>query len=143
MREKTIAAIKELNPVAFILTEPNVNHYESDFVKRFQNSFRHFHCLFKVIDNLDIENNMKNGLKLFFGREIEDIIGKPEADRFEKHAPASQWISMLKQNNFAVKNALLAEAFVASPGVEINYFDEGYVGFTFDNETALALIYAN
>lgn len=143
LRSKTIAGIKALNPVAFILTEPNVNHFESDFYSRFKNSYQHFHCLFKVIDQLEIDNQYKNGLKLFFGREIEDIIGKAESDRFEKHAPASQWIQLLKQNNFSTKNEMLSHAFIANPGVEIKYHNEGFIGFTYDNETALALIYAN
>lgn len=142
-RNTTLASIKSINPTALFLIEPNVDHFEPDFFKRSENSYQHFICLFKVIDKLDIDNHYKNGLKLFFGREIDDIIGKPESHRFEKHAPATNWIQLLEQNNFKVSNGLLKNDFIAEPGVAIKYHPEGFIGFTFENETALSLIYAN
>lgn len=142
-RNNTIANIKAINPTAFILTEPNVNHFETDFYSRFKNCYNHFYSLFQVIDKLTIENNYKNGLKLFFGREIEDIIGKPEADRFEKHEPATHWIEKLKANQFNITNKLLKDSIETESGVEIKYHEEGFIGFTYENETALSLIYAN
>ncbi|HQU99858.1 MAG TPA: hypothetical protein PLO59_01805, partial [Bacteroidia bacterium] len=68
----TLQRIKAINPVAFFITEPNVDHFEPDYKQRINNCYHHFIALFKVIDNLDIERKYKNGLKLFFGREIED-----------------------------------------------------------------------
>ncbi len=38
-RAQVIAAVKQLNPKAFILIEPNVNHFEKDFSKRFMNCY--------------------------------------------------------------------------------------------------------
>jgi hypothetical protein len=142
-RFETISKIKSISPAAFILTEPNVNHFEPDLYKRFQNCYNHFYSLFQVIDQLEIDNNEKNALKLFFGREIEDILGKPEQDRFEKHEPATHWISRLKENQFNINNELLRLPNGLQTGVEIKYHNEGFLGFTFDKETALAVIYAN
>ncbi len=142
-RNATIANIKSIKPAAFILTEPNVNHFEPSLYRRFTNCYHHFYSLFQVIDQLEIDNNEKNALKLFFGREIEDILGKPEKDRFEKHEPATHWIKRLQENQFTIQNELLVIPANLKLGVEIKYHNEGFLGFTFDQETALAVIYAN
>jgi hypothetical protein len=143
-RSETINRVKDMNPGAFILIEPNVNHYEPDFYQRFKNCYRHYHHVFQVIDRIeDISNSDKNALKLFFGREIEDVIGKEEKDRFEKHQPATHWIEMLKENNFTIKNDFLKDPVEAGCGVEINYHREGFLGFTHGDETVLAVICAN
>jgi hypothetical protein len=101
-RNSCIERIRKINPRAFFLIEPNVDHFENDLCLRFKNSFSHFYHLFLVIDQLDITQNEKNALKLFFGREIEDIIGKKEMDRFEKHEPATKWISALESEGFSI-----------------------------------------
>ena len=144
LRSETIAKLKALNPDAFILIEPNVNHYEPDFFARFQSSYKHFYHIFQVIDRIEnISNDDKNALKLFFGREIEDVIGKDEKDRFEKHEPATHWIERLKAQNFSIKTDFLQSPVTAGCGVEINYHPEGFLGFTHKDETVLAIIYAN
>ncbi|MEZ4960714.1 MAG: GRAS family protein [Saprospiraceae bacterium] len=143
-RREIIAKIKSLNPSAFVLIEPNVNHYETDFYRRFKNCYNHFYSIFQVIDRIEnISNNDKNALKLFFGREIEDIIGKEDKDRFEKHEPATHWIGRLKESNFSIKNDFLQSPVEAGCGVEIAYHKEGFLGFTHGEETVLAVIYAN
>lgn len=143
-RSEAIAKVKSLNPVAFFLIEPNVNHFETDFYSRFQNSYRHFSHIFQVIDRIEnISNSDKNALKLFFGREIEDIIGKDEKDRFEKHEPATHWINRLKMNSFSVKSGVFKLPVMKSYGVEIEHHKEGFVGFTHGDETVVAIICAN
>jgi hypothetical protein len=143
-RDATIARIRQLNPDAFILIEPNVNHYEPEFHTRFDNCYNHFHALFQVIDRLEnVSANDKNALKLFFGREIEDIIGKEEKDRYEKHELASHWIGRLVKNRFTIKTDFLPDPIDPGCGVEIKFHPEGFLGFTFEEETALAVIMAN
>lgn len=142
MRSKTLANLKSLEPLGIMLIEPNVNHFEPDFFIRFLNSYHHFSCLFRVIDQLNIREDQKNGLKLFFGREIEDIMGKPEHDRFEKHSTATEWIQLLKDNQWSISHTLLKENYIAEPGVHIAFHEEEFIGFTYQNETALAIIQA-
>lgn len=141
-RSETIASIKQLNPTAFLLIEPNVNHYEPDFHQRFVNCYHHFYSIFQVIDQIDIDQKDKNALKLFFGREIEDIIGKDEKDRFEKHEPATNWIERLNQHKFSVRNEFLRPPLPSVCGVKIDHHQEGFLGFTFQDETVLAVIFA-
>lgn len=142
-RRITLQGIKQLQADAFFLTEPNSDHTTSNFMKRFQNSYNHFLSLFKVIDLLDIETRYKQALKLFFGREIEDIIGKPEVDRFEKHALASDWLTLLREVGFTFNTSFFKDQFLADPGVSIALHPEGYIGFTFEQETALAIMLCN
>lgn len=141
-RTQVLEQIKLLNPTGLFLIEPNVNHFEPSFLKRFCNCFNHFYALFQTIDGLDIHTNEKSALKLFFGREMEDIIGKPEAERFEKHEPASTWINRLRQLNYTLKSEQLSLPVSHESGVQIASHTEGFIGFTFENETVLSIIYA-
>jgi hypothetical protein len=142
-RQKVIEGIRSLQPAAFFLIEPNVNHFEPDFQQRFLHCYRHFYHIFQVIDQIEnISQSDKNALKLFFGREIEDIIGKEEKDRFEKHELADAWIKRLKQSDFVLRPQLLEGPLSAGCGVEIAYHREGFVGFTHEDETVLAVMYA-
>ncbi|MBL7975498.1 MAG: hypothetical protein JNJ85_11340 [Candidatus Kapabacteria bacterium] len=140
-RTQTLANIKTLKPVAIFLTEPNVDHFEENLYKRFVNCFNHYGSLFQVIDLLDITTNEKQALKLFFGREIEDVIGKENNARFEKHELATTWLARLRTSNFTVTDSLVAPS-VSPYGVQIKKYDEGFLGFTYKNETILSLICA-
>jgi hypothetical protein len=142
-RYSVIANIKSINPTAFLLIEPNIDHFEPQFYRRFQNCYRHFYTIFKVIDTLNIENADKNGLKLFFGREIEDIIGKTEIERFERHEPAYMWIEKLNFNNFKTNKIAYHSSPRLKSGIEINFHNEGFLGFTFEKETILSVIHAS
>lgn len=141
-RTQVLSQIKSLNPAGIFLIEPNVNHFEPSFLKRFCNCFNHFYALFKTIDGLEIHPNEKSALKLFFGREMEDIIGKPEAERFEKHEPATTWINRLHRLNYTMKSNLLYLPVTIESGVCIADHSEGFIGFTFEKETVLSIIYA-
>lgn len=142
LRMKTIQNIKELNPLAFILTEPNVNHFECDFYQRYQNCYNHFYAIFRVIDQLDIDQNDKNALKQFFGREIEDIIGKSEENRYERHEKATQWTSRLTSAGFKLNTEFVNTPIPVQFGVKTDFHSSGYLGFTYEKETVLAVIYA-
>lgn len=141
-RSAVIANIKQMNPMAFLLIEPNSDHFEPDFFKRFQNCYNHFYNIFKVIDKIDIETVDKNALKLFFGREIEDIIGKQNKDRFELHEPAARWIGRLRQQGFTLKQSFVKLPSDIGLGIKVNFHAEGFLGFTTDEETILAAMYA-
>lgn len=141
-RYAVIAKVKSINPVAFLLIEPNIDHFEPNFYKRFQNCYRHFYNIFRVVDQLNIDNSDKNALKLFFGREIEDIIGKTENERYERHEPAYMWIEKLTFHNFKIKRNYNNVPSTSKAGIKINIHKDGYLGFTFETETILSVIHA-
>jgi len=141
-RLNVISNLRELSPKGIVLVEPNSDHFEPDFNKRFQNCYQHFYHVFQVIDKLDIDKTSKNGLKLFFGREIDDILGKINSERFEKHEPAIRWIEKLIYSGFIVRNNFLNNLPRTNSGIRVEYCDEGYLGFNFKSETILSVIYA-
>ncbi len=141
-RINVITALRSLNPVGIVLIEPNIDHFEPDFNRRFQNCFQHFYHIFQVIDNLPVELKSKNGLKLFFGREIEDIIGKLNEERYEKHEPAFRWIEKLNSCGFIVRNNFLDTLPSINSGIKLGFLEEGFLGFTYKAETVLSIIYA-
>lgn len=49
-REKVLGQIKAVKPIGFFLIEPNVDHFETAFLKRFYNCYNHFYALFQTID---------------------------------------------------------------------------------------------
>lgn len=142
-RSEVINRIKEINPAAFLLIEPNSDHFEKNFYKRFVNCYNHFYNIFKVIDKIEIDLIDKNALKLFFGREIEDIIGKQNEDRFELHEPAKHWINRLQKSGFSLKTNFLKEPCIPGLGIETGFHKEGFFGFTTNEETILSVIYAS
>jgi hypothetical protein len=142
-RNGVIADIRALKPEAFFLIEPNVNHFTNDLAARMLNSYEHFSSIFSVIDRLDASNEDKSGLKLFFGRELEDILSKADdEERFEKHEPISVWLHRLKQSGFTVSAAPLLRESQEVLGVDIRPYPNGYVGFSEGTETILAVIAA-
>lgn len=141
-RNDTLARIRALKPALFVLTEPNSDHFEPDLTRRLQQCYHHFYTLFQVIDKLDIDETSKNALKLFFGREIEDILAKEEKERYEKHEPATKWIERLRSNQFQINSNILTAPSEKPYGVEISYHAGGYLGFRYGAETVLAVICA-
>ena len=140
-RHEVIGILRKLKPTALLLTEPNVDHYEPDFYRRFHNCYQHFYNVFQVVDNLDISNDQKNGLKLFFGREIEDIIGSNNNERFEKHEPAFRWVEKLRNKGFTIIENVPLEIDYGRD-INVTYYNEGYIGFTHKSETVIAIICA-
>lgn len=141
-RNRVISNIKALKPKAFLLIEPCVNHFTNDLAARILNSYEHFISLFRVVDRLDASNEDKNGLKLFFGRELEDILSKTDDERFEKHEPVSSWLHRLRQNKFNTYTTPLLTEPKEILGVSIQPYPNGYIGFIEQSETILSVIYA-
>ena len=141
-RDVFIAEMAKLKPKAFLLTEPNVNNLESNLYKRFQNSYEHFSHVFQVIDELNIKRKEKNALKLFFGREIEDIIGKHNGERFECHDKAENWVSRLQKAGFKINKHFPYPVIKNNSSIRLEHSDKGFLGFNHKSETVLSIIYA-
>jgi hypothetical protein len=140
-RHHVLECLSRLCPHSFFLAEPNVDHFEPDFYKRFQNCYGHFFHVFQVIDHLPVSNYERNGLKLFFGREIEDIIGKGNHQRFEKHEPAYRWIEKLNIHGFKSVNRFSEVPANIHLGIDISYNHQGFLSFKFKSEVILGLIH--
>jgi hypothetical protein len=67
-RDEIFRRIRQLDPVAIVLVEPNSDHLNSSFLERYRACWRHFGTVFRFIDNLSISQRDKSAMKLFFSR---------------------------------------------------------------------------
>ncbi|RCW50271.1 GRAS family protein [Paenibacillus prosopidis] len=93
--------LSSLRPAVVVMCEPDSDHQTSDAISRFINCWQHFSLVFELIDQLDIPPEQKRALKIFFSREIEDIIGNPEHLRCERHESTAHWIDRLERAGFS------------------------------------------
>lgn len=96
-----LSKLCSLRPAVVVMCEPDSDHQTSDALSRFVHCWEHFSLVFELIDSLDIPSEQKRALKVFFGREIEDIIGNSELLRCERHESTTDWINRLEQAGFS------------------------------------------
>ncbi|WP_248928503.1 GRAS family protein [Paenibacillus hamazuiensis] len=99
-KDEVLSRIRRLQPSALVLCEPDSNHQTGDTIHRFYNCWRHFSAVFEFIDSLPLRTEESRALKIFFGREIEDIVAAPEGVRCERHESTGSWISRLQKAGF-------------------------------------------
>lgn len=106
-RKLVFEYLKAMKVNGFALSEPNSNHFEKEYHLRFKNCVNHYGTLFKIIDTLEISSKEKAALKLFFSREIDDVLGNAEDIRVEKHYATEQWVELFEKTGFTLekKNA--------------------------------------
>ncbi len=113
-RGRVLRHLHALDPACLVLSEPDVDHLQPRFLARFENCFRHFGAVFKLLDELDLWQHERDALKVgFFGREIYDILATPEHQRRERHETTSAWLQRLGQAGFvaqAITSALPASS---------------------------------
>jgi hypothetical protein len=102
-RQDVFRHLKALLVSALVVSEPNSDHFEPSYPQRFQNCVNHYGALFRIIDSLSITATEKAALKLFFSREIDDVLGNSEAIRVEKHYATEQWIALFAETGFTLQ----------------------------------------
>lgn len=102
-RETVFGYIRDLAPKAFVLSEPVSDHFEPHYATRFHNAVTHYGLVFEVIDSLDITKKEKAALKLFFSREIDDVLGHTEEVRVEKQYATHQWLELFRTTGFTLE----------------------------------------
>lgn len=105
-RETVFGHIRDLAPKAFVLSEPVSDHFEPHYATRFRNAVTHYGLVFEVIDSLDITKKEKAALKLFFSREIDDVLGHTEAVRVEKQYATHQWLELFRTTGFTLEKPI-------------------------------------
>ena len=100
-RSRVLRQLHALQPLALVLTEPDVDHLEPRFLPRFGHCLRHFGAVFDLLDALPITQAERDALKVgFFGREIADVLGTAEPLRSERHESTSAWQRRLAETGF-------------------------------------------
>lgn len=140
-REHVFRKLAGLSPHAVVLCEPNSNHHRVPLMERFRNSWRHFFHIFQLLDELDISPQERNAIKMFFGREVEDILGTVDDERrCERHEHAGAWLERLYRNGFTLADGLeRVRPRVSHPLVSLRH-SRGSVGIEYRGETVVAVL---
>lgn len=143
-RDLVLARIRALEPELFVATEPDVDHDTMRLSERLAHCHQHFRSMFAQIDRLDIAENDKAAIKVcFFGREMEDILGAPDATRAERHDRAHRWLERIRESG--MKPVDLSELNLPAPevpGVEL-FTRDGHLSLGFAGEPLLAVLAAS
>ncbi len=142
VRTEMLQRLHQLNPALIVLSEPNTDHLEPDFRIRFQNCWRHYSSVFKMIDVLAIDQQSKNGLKTcFFGREVVDVLKADNTARIERHETAQSWVNRLKQSGYTL-NPSCTDALIISPILTLQKHADHYLNFGYNGVPLVSLICA-
>jgi GRAS domain family len=142
IREDIFHFLHDFHPLAIFLSEPNSNHLDVNFVSRFENCLHHFDLVFKLINTLTISGDEKRALKLFFGREINDIIGNPEELRSERHELANTWVDRLCKANFRLQDSFASYLPKSSNFINIRSISEQFLSFEYQQESLVTVMCA-
>ena len=142
-RKAVFEILKNLNVEAFVLSEPNSNHFEPSYYKRFQNCKNHYGVLFQIIDTLPINTTEKAALKLFFSREIDDVLGNTEAIRVEKHFATEQWVQLFEETGFVLQKRNASFEYQELNGTNLQKDLPNRYATEFKGEEITSLFWAN
>jgi hypothetical protein len=140
-RDAVFGRLKSLDPEAIVLCEPSADHHNRSFMRRFESAWDHFSRTFHLIDQLDVAPRDRRAMKLFFTREIEDILTNDEAQRCERHEPVSAWVDRLKGGGMTGARDHGDAARVPTSHITTSTHD-GWVGLDFGGVTLVAIICA-
>ena len=141
LRDRIFCRIRELDPDAVVLAEPSSNHHAASLVERFKAAWHHFGATFRLIDELEVEPWEASAMKMFFAREIEDIVANAETTRCERHEPVDAWVQRLRRAGFTPYADLEFARETRHALVRVAP-REGYVGLDYADETLVAVICA-
>jgi hypothetical protein len=133
--------LRLLSPLAVVLCEPSSDHHTPLLGERFENAWRHFGKTFDLIDRAGLPPREAAAIKMFFAREIYDIVGNAEEARCERHESAGAWVERLRRAGFTPYEGFALSERVAHDAVQIRP-REGFVGLDYAGETLVAVVCA-
>jgi hypothetical protein len=140
-RDELFHRLRALEPDAVVLCEPSSNHDSADLMERFQAAWHHFGLTFGLIDGLGVDEGQKAAMKMFFAREIDDILANAEEARCERHEPVDAWVRRMRDAGFTPYPELEAFQGREAGGVRVRARD-GYLGLDHGDETLVAIVCA-
>ncbi|WP_224247720.1 GRAS family protein [Hyalangium gracile] len=142
LRDVFFRRLRQWSPTGVVLCEPNSNHHRASVRERFHNCWRHFYFTFQLLEELDIPRQEKNTIKVFFAREVDDIVSTlDEQQRSERHENVSAWLERLARSGFRLEEELSRPWAATHPAINIRP-QRGYVGLEYREETIVAVICA-
>ena len=140
-RDALFSRLRTLDPLGVVLCEPNADHHTPSFQRRFESCWNHFGLTFDLIERLDIAAGDKGAMKMFFAREIEDILANAEEARCERHEPVAVWADRLRRAGFTPYDRLDFVRGYADPFIRVSA-QQGYVGLDHQDQTLVAVLCA-
>ncbi len=140
-RAEFFRKLRLLSPLAVVLCEPSSDHHTHLVGERFENCWRHFGLTFDLIDRSGLPPREAAAIKMFFAREIQDILGNGEDNRCERHESVGTWVERLRRAGFTPYGDFILPEGVRHDVVSIHP-REGYVGMDYGGETLVAVICA-
>ena len=140
-RDELFHRLRALAPDVVVLCEPSSNHDSPRLLERFQAAWHHFGLTFRLIDELDVPEADKAGMKMFFAREIEDIVANGEDARCERHEPVDAWVGRMRAAGFTPWSDFGAVHGLEAGPVRLAAHD-GYLGLDYRDETLVAIVVA-
>lgn len=143
-RQEVFHKLRAVEPAAVVLCEPNSDHVTDSLAERFHNVWHHFSHNFQLVDELGLPARERNGIKLFFGRELEDILGAvDDSQRYERHERVETWLARLRRAGFSLAPARWLEGAWSFPHPAVHIRrGEGYVGVGYREEMLVPVICA-
>ncbi|GAC1655334.1 MAG: hypothetical protein NVS4B3_20000 [Gemmatimonadaceae bacterium] len=140
-RDEFFARLSEVGARQVVLCEPNADHHTPVFYERVANCWRHFEQTFDLIEGLEVTVPDRRAMKMFFAREIEDILSNSEESRCERHESVGSWVDRLRRAGFTPDdNLALSDRFTDLP-VQVTTH-QGYVGIDYQGDTLVAVVCA-
>jgi hypothetical protein len=139
-RDDLFRRLRSAGAQVVVLCEPNSDHFTSSLRERFDNAWHHFGTTFRLIDSLGLPREETAAMKVFFSREIEDILGSHEDTRYERHEPLESWMSRMRDAGFAPAADLTGVS--PAEGLVRVVPRTGYVGLDYHDETLVAILCA-
>ena len=141
-RDALFRRLRALEPDAVVLCEPSSNHDAPSLLDRFQASWHHFGLNFRIIDGLEqVPAGEKAAMKMFFAREIEDILANADESRCERHEPVDAWVRRFRDAGFTpCADWGLFE--LPDAGAVRVVARDGYLGMDYGDETLVAILCA-
>lgn len=141
LRDQVFRRLRALEPDAVVLAEPSSNHHAASLVERFECAFKHFGLTFQLIDELEVTPQEAAAMKMFFAREIEDIVANAEESRCERHEPVEAWVARLRRAGFTPYADFDFARGMRDDRVRV-VPREGYVALEYGDEPLVAVICA-
>jgi GRAS domain family len=141
-RDALFRRLRALQPDAVVLCEPSSNHDAPSLLERFDASWHHFGLNFRIIDGLhDVPAADRAAMKMFFAREIEDILANAEESRCERHEPVDTWVRRFRDAGFTPCADFGVVSLPTTGPVRVAVRD-GYLGLDYGDETLVAILCA-
>lgn len=138
-RSAAIDALASLEPAAIVLCEPHSDHQHEDLERRFEWCLWHYGTVFALIDRLEVTASERKAMKLFFAREIDDVLGEREQSRCERHEPVARWMERLERAGLRSATGFEAAAADFAHGVRIRASD-GHAEICVDGDCLVAVL---